>query len=144
GLAIVDGRAVPLTLLHLSEIGEPESAGSVEDKIVGPTQTMTVAFGIDYLDFAARDVHPLNTTARVPLRQPLYRMAVGGQPEAAIVTDVDLAVGPDRCAVGAAAGLGYDLFGAIGSHTGERATRDFHDQHATVCHCDRAFGEQES
>src|SRR5713101_6754471 len=143
GFGIIDRRAIPLTLLQLSKIGKPESACSVEDEVVGPAQTMTIAFGVNDVHFAAGEVHPLNTPAGIRIRQAFHRSAVSGEPEATVVTDVDLAVGPDSCAVGTAAGFSNDLFGAVRSHAGKRAARDLHDQHTAVFHRDGAFGEAE-
>src|SRR6266851_4781070 len=144
GFGIIDRRAIPLTLLQLSKIGKPESACSVEDEVVGPAQTMTIAFGVNDVHFAAGEVYPLNTPAGISFRETFRRAAVRGEFEPTIVTDVDFSVGSDSCAVGTAAGFGNDLFGAIGSHAGKRAARDLHDQHTAVFHGDGTFREAES
>jgi hypothetical protein len=45
-LGVVDRGAVPLTFQQFPEVGEPESAVAVKNKIVRSAKPMTVAFGI--------------------------------------------------------------------------------------------------
>src|SRR5262249_23107077 len=99
-------------------IGKPKSPGLVEDKIIGSAQTMAVTFSIDDFHFATREINPLNATAGISVRYALSGSPIRHQAEAAVVADVDLAVGPNRCAVGATAGFGNNLLGTIGPHAG--------------------------
>src|SRR5262245_34617987 len=71
-------------------------------------------------------------------------MPVRGKFESAIITDVDLPIRPNGCAVGSATGFGYDFFRSVGSHAGERAARDLDHQYTAVVQGNRAFGESQS
>src|SRR3546814_905408 len=64
--------------------------------------------------------------------------------ETTVVAAIELAVGADREAVGAAAGFGHGLLGAIGTDAGDAARGDLDHDHAAVGHRDRAFGKAQA
>ena len=47
-------------MASLAQIGEPEATVSIEDQIVRPAQRAVGAFGVQHLDAAGGQVHPLD------------------------------------------------------------------------------------
>src|SRR5690606_1802193 len=127
----------------LAQIGEPETAGLVEDDIVRAVERNTVALGIELLDLAGLEVHTLDTSARIILRdiarkeKPVAIMPL----EAAIVADVAGAIGANGRAVRTAAGLRDDLLLSVRRNARQRSPRNFDKQDASIRHGNRTFGK---
>src|SRR5216683_301697 len=101
----------------LAKIGEPETAMLVEHQIVRSLQGMLAAFVEKGFDLAGRKIDALDRAADIFMR--FGRARHHGTPrrdpaEAAIVADVDLAVGAHRRAIGAARNFRDHLLAAIG------------------------------
>src|SRR5207249_7732993 len=107
---------------------------------------VAVALGVDVLHRPGGGVDALDAAADVVGRlQPRGGHTVELRPhEAAVLADVDLAVGADGGAVGAASRLGHLRHRAVGCDSGERAGLDLHDDDAAVLHRDRPFGEAQA
>ena len=143
GLGVVEPALVDVAGARLAEVGEVEAALVVEDDVVRAPQPEPVALGVEVLDLAGGDVDPLDPAADVVgwLRPGDGHAVDLGPLEAAVVADVDLAVGADGGAVGTAAGLGDLGDRAVGGDAGQRAALDLDDHDAAVVHGDRALGE---
>ncbi len=66
-------------------------------------------------------------------------LPVGNPAEAAIVADIDLAVGAERRAVRAARDLRHHFLAPVGIDPGQPLAADFDQHHRTVRHDDRTF-----
>src|SRR5262249_54573562 len=146
GPRVEDAGAIPVALAQLAVIGEPEAAGRVEDDVVRAAERPAVAGGVDVLDLAGVEIDPLDPTARVVVRL-VARDGETGEIvplEAAVVADVDLAVGADRRAVRSAARPRDDARPAVRRDARERPAPDLDHEHAIVGQRDRALGELET
>ena len=143
GRAVVHAGLVLVTSAGLAEIGEVEAALVVEHDVVRPAQRVAAALRVDVLDRPGVDVDALDAAADV-----VGRLRAGGDDavelvplEAAVVADVDLAVGSDRGAVGAAARRGDARDGAVRAHRRQRPGLDLDDEHPPVLEPDRPLRE---
>ena len=144
GLGVIERAELAALRRRTAVIGEPEAAGLVEDDVVGSDQPAAVARVVQGGEGAGRKVDPLDHAALVGRRRgardvhPVQLLELEG---AAVVADIDRAVGPDRRAVRPAADLGDDAGLAVGRDPGERLAFDLHQHHRAVGHGDGAFRE---
>src|SRR5262249_28808516 len=143
GLGVVDAGAIAIALTDLAVVREPEAAALVEDDVVRAAQRMAVALRVQHFDLPAVDVDPLDAAAAVVARLVAgHGQAVHLVPfEAAVVADVELAIGPEGRPIGAAASLGDDLNLAVGGDARDGAALDLDEDHAAVGHGNRPFGK---
>ncbi len=128
-------------------VGEPEATSPVEDDIVGAVEPLAVAGVVDGLDLAAGDIHALNITAGVAGRsRPRNGQAFLLDPgeRAAVVGDVDGAVGADGRPIGTAAGFGHRCLVSVGCNPGQHAALDLGQDDRAVVHGDGAFGKAQA
>src|SRR3546814_19820582 len=106
----------------------------IEDDVVGATQRRAGGLGVERLDRTAGDIDALDRPAgiigggAVRDQQPIRLDPV----ETTVVAAIELAVGADREAVGAAAGFGHGLITALGTYAGAAAHRVTDHHHAAV------------
>jgi len=145
GGGVVDAALVALAWQVVAEIGEPQAAGPVEHEVVGRAQRMVAAAVVEPVDLAGRQIDALDAAAGVVGGDPggdgdALALDPGG---AAVVADVDRAVGADRRAVGPAAEVGDDLGPAVPASR-QGLALDLDDDHRAIGHGDRAFREAEA
>jgi len=133
--------------MMLAEIGEPETAIGIEDDVVRPRQRLPVAAIVQPLDPAGGKIDALDAAAAV-IGGGIARdqhPGVGAAPfEAAVVADVQRAVGADRGTVGAAAGRRHHRRAAVGIDAADPSGGDLDDDHRAVAHPYRPFGKCQS
>src|SRR5690606_11402080 len=122
-------------------VGEPEAAARVEHEVVRAAQRATVALGVEVLDLAGLEVDALDAPADVRRRLVArHDETIDVVPlEAAVVADVELAVGPERGPVRATADLGHDARFPVGRDACDGAAPDLGQDDAAVRHPDRAL-----
>jgi hypothetical protein len=127
-------------------VGEPEAAGRVEHQVVRPPQRVRAAGFEQRFNNAAGEVDPLDAAARVvPRLVPGQQVGADLVPlEAAVVAHVDLAVGPERGAVGAATRLGHHRLSAVGANARQRPALDLDQEDTAVGQGDRPLRELQS
>jgi hypothetical protein len=129
-------------------IGEPEPAVAVHHQVVRAAQGVSVALGVQVGDRAVMAVDPLDTTAEVSIAVESARNREAGEfgprEAAAVVAQVDRAVGTDRGPVGTAGDLGDRLLGAVGMDLGQAGSEHLDQHDRPVGHPDRPFGKLEA
>ncbi len=144
GLGVVDAGAVAGAVEAHAVVGEPEAAVAVEHEVVRRAQRAARRLGVERGDGAGGEVDALDRAAlpggrhRAGDREAHHLVPAEA---AAVVGDVDGAVGTPRGAVRTAADVGQHLEPPVGADLGERAARDLHEDHVTVVGGHRALGE---
>ena len=112
----------------------------------GPRSAEAVALGVEVLDLAGVDVDALDPAADVVggLGPGTVMPSTLGPLEAAVVADVDLAVGPMAAPFGPPPVSATRVIVAVGRDPRQRAALDLDDHDAAVVHGDRALREAES
>ena len=102
---------------------------------------MLTAFVDHGLDLAVLQINALDRATEIVVGLwPRHDHVAGRNPgETAIVADIDLAVGPERGAVGTAGNFGDHLLATVGPDPGQAAAADFDQHHRAVRHRHRAF-----
>src|ERR1700749_4253334 len=116
GLDVIERADIHVAGAALAEVGEPQPALLVEHEVVRTAQAVLATPGHDSFDLAALQIDALDRAALIVLRlRPRHDHVAGRNPgEAAIVADVDLAVGAERRAVRPAGDLRHHFLAAVG------------------------------
>src|SRR5581483_387268 len=102
---------------------------------------------VDQFDLAGLRVDALDLAAKIIFwrHRPGYPLTADLEPaKAAIVADIDLAVGPHRRAVRPALHLGDSFLAAIRVNPGQPLPHDLDQDDRAVGHDDRTFGKFET
>ena len=141
---IIQPAIVAVMREPLAEIGEIEPALPVEHDVVRRRQFVAVALGVERLGLAGFEVDALDRAVLVVRRRP------GGQKarrrlvdRAAIVADIERAVGSGRAPVRPAAGLADLGLRAVRRDAGHFLPGNFSEDDRAVGHPDRAFRKAE-
>ncbi len=136
---------VALVRVALAEVGEIEAALSVEHDVVRRRQFVAVALAVEDARFPGLWVDALDravlVVGRRAGRHPARRSVIGA---AAIVANVERAVGAGGDTVGAAAGLADLALAAVRHDAGDLAAGNLAEDHRTVCHPYRPFGKPQT
>jgi len=114
GECVVQAASISIPRPVLSVIGEPETAGVIEDQIVRAAKTVPIDAFVDRFHLAGLEINPLDRpTGVVGWLIAGEGESVALKPfEAAVVADPDLAVGTDGGTVWTATAVRDDLNGA--------------------------------
>ena len=128
-------------------IGEPEAAMGIEDEIVRGPQRAAIAVGVQVGDRAGREVDALDAPADVVGRvEPTWEhqtTEIDRREAAAVVAQVQRAVGADGRTVGPTDDLRHRLLGAVGMDSRDARPEHLHQDHTAVRHGDRALGKSQ-
>src|SRR5690606_37595231 len=125
----------------------PEAPARVENDVVRPLARLAIAFRIEHLHLAGREVNSLNAAARIvrrrqPIGHQLSRFSSPGEPP--VVADVYRSFPSPPGPFGPAPHCGDHLDGSFRSHARKRSTRNLDEDDTTVIHRDRTFREGQS
>ena len=116
----------------------------IKDDVVRSAQAQALHLVIQPFEFAGVQVHPFDAPATVVgglANGAKATIGLGGVVEAAVVANIDRPIGTDGRAVGAATQISHHGDPAVSTDPGQRAPRDFDQQHRAVVHGDWALGK---
>ena len=115
-------------------IGEPEAPGAIEHQVVRSAERATLAGVVENGEFPRGEIEALDAaTAVVGGLVPGIEPSVPLMPlKAAVITDVEGAIGAERRTIGASARGRHDALRAIGGHLRDRAPGNLHQQHPPI------------
>jgi hypothetical protein len=147
-VASADNVVAALGIVHLAMVREPEAAMAVEHDVIRPAQHAAKIAGlVEHLNRAGVDIDPLDPSAGIIIGNAVRRIFTfrAARPvEAAIVGAIELAVWPEREAIGTATGLRHHVLATIGPHTCDLPQRDFRQDDTAIRHRHGSFGEGQS
>ena len=124
-------------------IGEPESAISVKDQVIRSAKLYITCVGVEHFELTGVEVNTLDAAAGVPIRHVTGVCLTSCLVElhAAVVADIDLAIGSYSSPIGSASEVGDHFNRAIWVHSAQRLARNLDQHDRSICHGNRAFGE---
>jgi hypothetical protein len=144
GQCVVEPAVVAMAGVALAEIGEIEPALLVEHQVVGGGELVAVALGVERLRLARLRVEALDRAALVAGMRPLAHRRALDIARAAVVAEIERAVGPDRESVGPATALREHRGLAVGRDARAAAVADLGQDHRSVGHDGGTFGKAET
>ena len=129
--------------MPFTQIGEPKATLLVENNIIGAAQRIAAYFRIQHLDLAGRQINALNAPARIVFGNITGKQqAVHIVPfKAAIIANIDRAIGANGRAVRPAAGFGNHFDFSVRGDTAQRAARNLNQYDRAIGHGNRPFGK---
>src|SRR6516164_4297440 len=124
-----------------AEIGKIKPALAVEHDVVRRRQFVAAALTVEDTHFAGARIDPLDVAALVILRRPGREKAPRGIFRAAVVAEIERAVGPAGEPVRPTAGGREHGLGAARGHASNRTAGNLAQNDRTVGHRDGTFGK---